>query len=328
MLWVVARYEFKMQRRSLAFWLTALILLAFLFGEVLPEIGSDAVYATSESMGYAMETGETINPSAEVQTALLTVSFSKYEAWLFTDRIGLMSALFISILAAFVWGRERETADVVNSRPVTSMQYVLGKYLGVVLTWGSILLPIIAIAVGSTWRVAGQYALSFVWYDFISPVTVWMGISLLYGTAFVMMTSLLLRSGVGTLLVHVLYWVYNVTRLGMFFNPGGIHFLTYWFFRISRRNPEILEHRADDIMLNRVVYLIMTAAVLMLMSLIFHRLRERGALLHPASQLEHRTSNWRQSLRPKIMFKAGNAAVRSLMRLLYYQMRLIWHVNL
>ena len=272
-LWAVARYEFKMQQRSLAFWLTAVVLLAFLFGEVLPGIQSDAVYATShEPVEYSSQSGETINLTAEVQEALSAVNFSRYEAWLFADRVGLMSALFISVLSAFVWGRDRESemSDIVNSRPVTSQQYVLGKYLGVVLTWSVIILLATVIGVGRTWQVAHKFDLSFVWHDFVSPVMVWMGVSLLYGTAFVMMTSILLRSGVGALLVHFLYWIYNVAQLRMFSISSRGNFLTYWFFRFNIRGPALLQSRMDDILLNRIFYLAMTAVMLTLVGLAFH----------------------------------------------------------
>lgn len=302
-LWAVARYEFKMQRRYLAFWLTAIVLLAFLFGEVLPGILSDAVFATSsEPVEYSTQSGETINLTADVQEALSVVNFSKYEAWLFADRIGLMSALFISVLSAFVWGRDRESemSDIVNSRPVTSQQYVLGKYLGVVLTWGVITLLTTAIGIGRTWQVAHKFDLSFVWLDFISPVISWMGVSLLYGTAFVMMTSILLRSGVGAMLVHFLYWIYNVTQLRMFSASSKGNFLTYWFFRFSERDPVLLQNRIDDILLNRIFYLAMTAVVLTFVSFVFHQLRERGTLLSTVIQAEDKSSNWLQILWRKI----------------------------
>jgi len=302
-LWAVARYEFKIQRRSLTFWLTAFILLAFLFGEVLPGVLSDAVYATSiDPVEYSTESGEIINLTADVQEALSAVNFSKYEAWLFADRMGLMSALFIGILSAFVWERDRESeiSDIINSQPMTSHQYVLGKYLGVVLTWGIITLVAAVIAVGRTWQVAHTFGLSFVWQDFISPVMIWMGVSLLYGTAIVMLTSLVLRSGVGAMLVHFLYWIYNVVQLRMFSTSSRGSFFAYWFFRFSSRDPALLQARMDDVLLNRSFYLVLTAGMLMLVGLAFHRLRERGTLLNMANQSESQASNWRQRLSRKI----------------------------
>ncbi|MCG8348209.1 MAG: hypothetical protein MI924_10575 [Chloroflexales bacterium] len=47
--WHIATYEWRMQYRSLAFWLVALVLCAFLIGELLPRFHQNAVYATSAS---------------------------------------------------------------------------------------------------------------------------------------------------------------------------------------------------------------------------------------------------------------------------------------
>jgi ABC-type transport system involved in multi-copper enzyme maturation permease subunit len=220
--------------------------------------------------------------------------------------MGLMSALFIGLLIAFVWGRDRncEMLDVVNSRPVTSWQYVLGKYLGVVLTWGILVLLVVALGVGRTYQLARQFHLPFAWHDFTFPVVAWMWVSLLYGTAFVLAVSLLLRSSVGTLLVHLFYWAYSVMQLTMFQIASKSRFLSYWFFRFDAGMKPgtytLIQRRQGDVLLNRLFYLGMTMTILVLVVLVFQRLRERGTLLRAVGMSEQQPQSWWRHLLHKL----------------------------
>jgi hypothetical protein len=286
----ISFYEFKMQIRSLAFWLTTIVLLFFWFGEVLSEHQSQIIYSTAtQPITLSQPGGITMDFAADARAALQAANFSAYAGWLFADRIGLMSALFIGLLAAFVFGRDRtyDLLDVINSRQVRSWQYVLGKYIGVVLTW---VLPLAAIMVAeiiSVYQMCHKASLPFALRDFIAPVFGWIGISLLYGTAVIMLVSLILKSGVGTVLVHFAYWAYSVAQMSMFQTANTFLFLTYWFFRLdtglSPQAANLVAGRSFDLFINRTLYAVLSIALLGLTVRIFQMLREHGTWALPRS---------------------------------------------
>lgn len=285
-MWTVARCEFKLQRRSWVFWLAAVGLLAFLLGEVLTGLNITLTTATAEQPVIYLIDGQEVNWTERKLEILSTANLSAHAAWLYADRIGLMSALLIGLLVAFVWERDKrdQMVDLVNVQPLTSWQYVLGKYAGLVLAWGAILLAVTAITVGWTWKLAQQYPYGFVFTDFLAPLA-WVTMSLLFGTAFLLAVSLLLRNGVGALLVHFFYWTYNITGMGALSNASLGKFLTYWFFRLDSATPGLLQSRQADINLNRTLYLALTAALLVFTSLAYRRFRQQGRLFPAAGDI-------------------------------------------
>ncbi len=298
-IWGITVYEIRMQVRSLVFWLAVLVLLAFWSGEVLSEHRTQILYSTAkEPIIYSIAGGPSIDYTANAQEALLTANFSAYAAWLFVDRIGLMSALFIGLLGAFVWTRDRnyDLFDVINCRPVTSWQYTLGKYLGVILTWTIPLLMITAIEIGMVYQMCRTASLSFAFQDFWGPVTAWLGISLLYGAACIMLISLILQNGVGALLVYVIYWVYSVLQMTMFQTANTLLFVTYWFFRLdtglSPQAANSVTNKSFDLFLNRSFYAVLTVALLGLAAMIYERLRERGVWIFTLGK-EKMSNRWR-----------------------------------
>lgn len=286
--WHIARYEFKMQRRGLVFWLVALVLLAFWAVEVRPSIAQSAYTAVSPTPVWELIAGGgRIDAAAELQSALAVAPFSRYMAWHFADRIGLVAALFTGFLGVFVWQRDRRwhMEDVIHSRAVQPWQYAGGKYLGVVLTWGSILAPLAALQIGSTYLLARQLGLPFAWSDFAAPLFAWMGVTLLYATALVLLLSLLLRNSAGTLLLYFFYWGYAIVAYTMFQSAGTVQFLTYWLFRFDYGSSvtayRIFQQRQPDVWLNRLLYAGLAMALVGLLVVAWQRLRERGVFLAP-----------------------------------------------
>lgn len=288
-LWAVARYEVRMQRRSLAFWLTGLALLAFLQNEVVTGMQTSVAYASSpEPVIFSIMGGVDVDMAAEARQALAEANFSQHAALLLADRIGLMAALFIGVLSAFVWGRDRryEMPDLVNARPVEAWQYVLGKYLGVVLSWALLVVPILGLGVGRAYQLAGQYGYAFALGDLALPLLGGVGVSLLYGTAFLLALSMLTRNGAATLLVYFFYWVYCVNNMAMFVTAGRLKLLSYWYFRFTGAfypgTAAQWQQRLGDVQLNRLLYLGLTALLLAGMSVLYQRMRAGGSLLSPA----------------------------------------------
>jgi hypothetical protein len=287
----ISFYEFKMQIRSLVFWLTTIVLLFFWYGEVFSEHQSQIIYSiATQPIITSQPGGITIDFAADARAALQVANFSAYAGWLFADRIGLMSALFIGLLASFIFGRDRtyDLLDVVNSRQVKSWQYVLGKYIGVVLTWALPLTMITVVEIGLVYQMCHKASLPFFIQDFIAPVFAWIGISLLYGTAVIMLVSLILKSGVGTLLILFFYWAYSVVQMSMFQTANTFLFLTYWFFRLdiglSPRAANLVTSRSLDLSLNRSLYAVLAVALLGLTARIYQVLREHGTWVLPLGE--------------------------------------------
>lgn len=282
----VVRYEFRMQRRSAVLWLVAAVLLAFFLGEVRPNLEAFARQATAEEpILWPLADGRVVDIAAQAREALALARFSQYAAWHVAERLGLIAGLFVGFLAAFVWQRDRqwELAEVIHARPVASWQVVLGKYTGVALAWALLLLLAGVLSAGWTYALATQGELSFSLADFFQPLLLWIGISLLYGSALVLLLSLLLRGSLATLLVYFFYWVYSITDLGMFQQVvGRSRFLTYWLFRfdygLDRAAYLALQQRTTDVLLNRMLYAGLSLVLLWLLVRAYDRFRRRGSL--------------------------------------------------
>jgi hypothetical protein len=236
-LWHIARYEWRMQWRSLTCWLVVLLGAAFVVAEVLPVSDRYVQYATAtESIpGPARDGNVTVDRAAQARAALEVASFSSYLAWRVVDRVGLILALGLGLLGAFVWQRDRqcEVTELLHTRPVAPWQYVGGKYLGLVLTWGVLLLALVATIGGRAVWLAAQADLPFVWADFLLPVVGVVGSTLLYGTAVLLLLSLLLRNGVAALLLYVAYWMSSMTTLGGIVDIAPLRRMTAWLLRFD-----------------------------------------------------------------------------------------------
>ncbi|MFH2102241.1 MAG: hypothetical protein ABIJ39_02635 [Chloroflexota bacterium] len=277
--WSIACYEFKIQRRSLAFWLVAVFLTAFLFGEILPGISSGAGLASGQNPFLVEFFG------TEAQETMKVASFSIFQAWRISDLLGLMAALFISILGAFVWQRDGQFAitEMLNTLPYQSWQYILGKYLGVVCSWGVIVAPMAAIGMVWTYVEASRYGLTFMLADFLMPLAGWMLLSLAYGTAFVMAASLIVRNGAATLLLYFFYWAYCIMDVGMLQGASTAKLFSYWLIRsgvtIARDSLLLVQARLPVLLLNRCLYLTLAAVILWLIARLFTHFRRQGSLL-------------------------------------------------
>jgi hypothetical protein len=208
-----------------------------------------------------------------------------------------MSALFIGLLTSFVFERDRtyDLLDVINSREGESWQYVLGKYFGVVLSWGLPFIAITVVEIGSVYQMCQKASLHFAFQDFLAPVFAWIGISLLYGTAVIMLLSLILKSGVGTLLIHFFYWVYCLFHMTMFQTANTFLFLTYWFFRqdtgLSPRAVNLATNKLPELIINRSLYVVLAIVLLGLTARIYQLLRERGVWA-PAPRKGRKLFGW------------------------------------
>lgn len=328
----VSWYEVKLQWRSAIPWLLALGLLAFWWGDVRLSLGRFASYAvSSESIWQPAPGVGSVDRAAELQTALKLAPFSWYAARFWADLMGLALVLSAGFLSAFVWQQDQRWAisDVLLARPIPGWVYVLGKYLGVVMSW-SLILGLVALASGGyVYWLTHRFGLSFRLADFLAPVFGWTGLSLLYGTALVLLLSLLLRDGVATLLVYFFYWTYPVSQLGMFRNAGPLEFLTYWLFRFNYFSSlayELIDQQQRNLALNRTLYAALTLLLLAGLGIVFARRRRQGTFLvqdKPWSRLRARAA----ALLPSVPVRQPGRRPVVQAGWFTYQLRLIWRLN-
>jgi ABC-type transport system involved in multi-copper enzyme maturation permease subunit len=292
-LWHIARYEWRMQWRSLTFWLVTLLMAAFVVFELLPVSNAYITYATAtEPIPGPMRDGNVmVDLAAQARAALEIAGLSSYLAWKFVDRVGLIMALGLGLLGAFVWQRDRqcEVTELLHTRPVLPWQYVGGKYLGLVLTWGGLLLLLVLVVGGRAAWLTTQAGLSFGWADFLLPVGGVVCSTLLYGTALLLLLSLLLRNGVAALLLYVAYWVYSLTTLGGILEAAPLRRLTAWVLRFDSVGfkPDtylLLQERMLALWWQRSLYLGLTVLLLLLTMLVYRRMWKYGGQLRAAEQ--------------------------------------------
>ena len=260
MIWKIALYEFRLQRRSLAFWLGFIILTGFLVSEViLPSKEVIAIAQASEPVLY-YSNDEIINQTEEFRLSLANENLSLRAGWLFFDRMGLMSTILLSTLSAFVWGRDHRhrMEDLIRSRVVKASQYVPGKFLGLALSYGAQILWLYAVGLCAIWYFAWQGGYPFNPLEFIFPQSCYLLVTILFSIAFLLCLSLVMKNSVGVLLVYFLYWAYCVTKLGAMAIASLAEFLTYWLVRFDESmNIEIhslLISRSTNLYLNRGLY--------------------------------------------------------------------------
>jgi ABC-type transport system involved in multi-copper enzyme maturation permease subunit len=285
-MWSIASYEFKIQWRSLAFWLVAIGVSLFMYAEGLQGISSEAGLASGQNLFLVDIFG------TEAQETMKGARFSTFIAWGLADELGLISALLLGVLGAFVWQRDRQAGmtDMLNARPFRSWQYVLGKYLGVVFSWGVMVVPLAILGIAWTFMEANRYGLRVAFADFPMPLIVWTLLTLAYGTAFVMAISLLVRNGTATLLIYLVYWGYSITDVRMLRGATTAKLFSHWLIRsgysITRENLHVVQARFAELWLNRGLYLSLTVLILGLTVWLFDRFRRQGTLIGPGSDAE------------------------------------------
>jgi ABC-type transport system involved in multi-copper enzyme maturation permease subunit len=260
---------------------------------LLPISGTYIAYATAtEPVPMPSPAGSVlVDQAAQARAALEVASLSSYLAWKFVDRVGLIMALGVGLLGAFVWQRDRrwEVVDLLHTQPVSSWHYVGGKCLGLVLTWGGLLL-VLGVVVGgqAAWR-AAQAGIPFVWADFMLPAVGVVGSTLLYGTALLLLLSLLLRNGVAALLLYVAYWAYSMTSVSGIVEVVPLRRLTSWMLRFDfvAFTPEsyhLLQEHLSALWWHRVLYLALTSVLLALTIVVYQRMWTHSGQIHTTDQ--------------------------------------------
>lgn len=307
----ISFHEFKVQWYSLVFWLVMIVLWLFFLNEVLPVVDACArtAIAISEQTSDIAPSGADLLENHQGPGTFTPVNrcevdsqqrLSHYAAWHFADRMGLITVLLTGFLTAFAWRQNH-----ANRRPAaTAWHIVPGKYLGLLLAWTTLILPLAVLGMVRTYRLADQWHLPYAWSDFMAPFLLWIGVSVLYATALVMALVLLLRSAAGASFLFFFYWVYNVVGIDMFRRAGTGKLLTYWFFRFDQAMVpgayEWLQSRWPEIGWNRLLYTGLSLILLVGATGIWCRLGKREGGMQTAVFTFPSWLRWPATLRARL----------------------------
>lgn len=202
----------------------------------------------------------------KVNGALKLDRFSSYFARRFADRIGVFSVLIILFIFAFIFEKDRRDNinEIIYTRPVKAVEYVTGKYLGALFAYLLLLSFITIILDILVCYKSASMGWSFNFFDIIGYTFSWVFISIIFISVLITALSLILKSGIATIPVYLVYFIAIVkpvmAKSGEIIYPVGLtRFIIRWdggFFDIE--SPE----RVSQIIQNRTFYSILAIVLL------------------------------------------------------------------
>ena len=281
----IAQYEFKLQTRNLGYYLVLLLVTAFLITEVVLNINTKIGTANAATPEIIYNTNQEplINRTEDYSQALQTHSLGFWAGWLFYDRVTLMLTILFAILAAQVWHRDKNRlmTPLIHSRPLSTSQYFFGKYLGLIFAYLTQLLFFIVVTIVSMFIIAHQTQLSFSIAEFLAPIAIYQLPTLLFSAAFILVISLLIENPIGTTILFLLYWLYSLGRMNPFTTLPNKLFNTLFFprvdFTFDNSSATLLLANQSAMLQNRLVFLLITALLLVLGAFTYSRKKESHA---------------------------------------------------
>lgn len=270
----VAAYEARMQFRSLVLWL-GIILVAAMF---MSEVADPARHAVNLLQEYRAHPGQlTGNEAFQAVLAELRAEgvSSERAAFNWSDRMGLVLSFVGLFTAGFVFERDRLTRGgaVVAARPVGSLEYAVGKYLGV----AGPLLVVVALsllaALGVNWWAQSTLGFPFTPAAFLAPAGL-LVVTVLYVPALVLAATALVQRAVMVIPVYLVYLFIG----GI--NPAGMEApaaLGRFILRADNRDAVRAAIESGLALENRLLYLGLTLVLIGVTGWAYQRLRrERG----------------------------------------------------
>jgi ABC-type transport system involved in multi-copper enzyme maturation permease subunit len=219
---------------------------------------------------------------AEVQSMvndkLRSERFSAYFARRYCDRLAVFACFIILFLFAFTFDRDRRSNinEILYTKPVKSTEYIIGKYLGVLLPF-LMIISFITIVVGlfMYFRFT-NFGWQFNPVDIYKSFLLWVCVSVIFSGALITALSLLLRNGIATLPLYLVYYIFMVKPSmdgGVWGYPIDLaHFMIRWdnFFKPESGILSTL------IIQNRVLYLLL-AFLFIIISIILWE-KNRGSI--------------------------------------------------
>lgn len=278
MIWGVARYEMKLQLRSLVFWL-ALVLVGLMFKS---ELWDEPLRSAQHTVSYRQDPVKYLNfysdptgVAKEMERRLVEGIPSTAFADTWADRMQITFAFATLFAAAFVFERDRlsKAQEAVVTRPVSSRDYLIGKWLGVTLpVLGAAFVSVLA-AIGC--HIYFQEMIGTPWsvWPFLKTYFVLMVPTIAYSAAVVLaMTAWLPRAAIAI----PLFLVYEVVGGVAPLRPHGTFDITMFIARTVNLDGWLWNDGLPMLLLHRLTYVALTGLLLLLAARLYGRRLRRG----------------------------------------------------
>ena len=229
---------------------------------------SDSLRHTSRPMTYeeALKEYEEITQKDEVTNAF---------ARIFADYMGVAAGLFIIFISAFVLLRDREknAHEVIYSSEVSSIKYVLSKYVAICI---SIMICFLSVATYSTIKFINlaninKYTIDYL--AFYKYTFTWIMPTVLFTVALGMFLSILFNTSIIPIVVQFMLWFNSIMPL------EGEYSLDRYFIRFNTVGSynEYMQWR-NQIICNRVFYTVISFGVIILTSYVWSKRRSNFSI--------------------------------------------------
>lgn len=275
MTWGIARYEAKMQLRSLVFWL-ALALVGLMFKSELwdePVRGAKAALTyQKDPVTYLRYWKDPEGVKTEMEERLRVGYPSETAADTWADRMQIVFAFATLFAAGFIFERDRlsKTKETLMARPLGGREYAAGKFLGAVLPVLGAGLVVLAAGIACHAYIQGMLGLSWSAMPFLRAYLVMLVPTVLYSAAVVLaLTAWLPRSAVAI----PVFLLYEVAGGVAPLRAKGTFDITMFIARTENLGYSVWTDAVSALVLNRVFYLLLTAVLLWLTARLLERRR-------------------------------------------------------
>lgn len=212
-----------------------------------------------------------------VNRALDNNAFSFYFSRRYADRVSVFFNFVILFVFAFIFARDKKENmnEIIYSKPMKSIEYVYGKYLGAFIP----ILILLAIITASLdfflYYKCTNLGLKFDVFDIIKYSFIWTLISILYSSSLITTLSIILKNGIAVIPIYIFYFIVmirpDVLKDGTYGYPVDFfHFIirgSEAFFDPENINKGLL------IVYNRYLYTLLFIALLVVATLLWKNSR-------------------------------------------------------
>ncbi|GKX32236.1 ABC transporter permease [Vallitalea longa] len=230
------------------------------------ELGNNSIY-TNEIITNLCERELRNNEYMENQTQILeTEKVTGSYARLFADYIGIAVGFFAVFIAGFTLVRDKKhrTYEIVYSKKISSVKYLLSKYIGNVIL---IFIVVLILAGYTTYKFSIAYDnidyLAFFKYSFT-----WILPTIMLVTSLAYLLQIIFDNGIVPVIIQFIYWYYSMSFCNNQYN------ITKYIIRYnSVTGLSEYEQVASNIMVNRLVILVVSIILLVISMWIFSKKR-------------------------------------------------------
>jgi len=275
MTWGIARYEMKMQLRSLVFWLALGLIGLFFYSELVSEPMGEvqAVHRYQENPEGAKKFW---SPEAIEQFASLGANGfdPTTEANRFADRMQIVFAFGLLFTTGFMLERDRLTRsrETLAAHPVSSREYILGKYLGAVVPMLVASAAAVAAVIMVHFYANAQLEQSSQWLPFVRAWGLLLVPTVIYGGAVVMALTALFSRAAAAIPVYLAYEVVG----GVAPIAKQILGIWMWVARTETLRYDIWSEGLGTLLINRGLYLALSVVLVAVAMWAYDRRLRRG----------------------------------------------------